>query len=138
MSSRVCAALLAAVIAAAATTGCGGRLFGKQYEYEEDLTISLDGSATLVVNTSIAALVALRGLDLDLAPRARVDRDRIRAAYTSPVAEIQRISPPWTRAGRRFVQVRLKIPDIRRLSDTAPFAWSRYELTSENGRVVFR
>jgi hypothetical protein len=43
------AALLTALMAAA-TSGCNGRnsVLGPQYEYKEDLTLSLDGSATLV------------------------------------------------------------------------------------------
>jgi hypothetical protein len=51
-------------------------LLGKQYEYEEDLTIDLDGSGRLTINASLPALAALRGLDVD--PRSTtVDRDRI-------------------------------------------------------------
>jgi hypothetical protein len=140
MSLRARAGLLAAVMLATVSAGCSNRLFGKQYEYEEDLTLALDGSATLVVNTSLAALAALRGLDLDLNPRARIDRDRekIRAAYQSPVTEVQRVSRPWTRAGRRFVQVRIKIHDIRKLAEVPPLAWSRYELTEAGGHHVFR
>jgi hypothetical protein len=140
MSLRGWAGLLAAVMLATVSAGCNSRLFGKQYEYEEDLTLGLDGSATLVVNTSLPALMALRGLDLDLNPRARIDRDRekIRAAYQSPVTEVQRVSRSWTRGGRRFVQVRIEIRDIRKLSDVAPLAWSRYELTAAGGHHVFR
>jgi hypothetical protein len=128
---------MAAVVAAVLCAACGGRFFGKAYEYEEDLTLSLDGSATLVVNSSLAALSALRGLDLDLKPRARIDNQKIRAAYTSDVTEVQRISPPWNRAGRRFVQVRLKITDIRKASTVSPLAWSRYQLTEAGGHHVY-
>jgi hypothetical protein len=127
------ATLLLAIAVAAA---CGG-LFGKRYEYEEDLTIYLDGSAALTVNASIPALVALRGLDLDVS-ESRVDRDRIRAAYESPVTEVTRVSRPWRRDGRRFVQIRVKTPDIRRLSEAAPFAWSRYQLTNASGEHTYR
>src|SRR5262245_14994606 len=74
------------VLGAITFAGCSGRLFGKQYEYEEDLTLALDGSATLIVNSSLAALVALRGIEIDPSPRARLDRDKIRDAYRSPVA----------------------------------------------------
>ena len=38
-----------------------GRFVFRQYEYEEDIYLSLDGSATVYVNTSVAALDALRG-----------------------------------------------------------------------------
>ena len=138
MSRCARAAILAAVILPlAALAGCGTGLFGKQYEYEEDLTIDLDGSATLVVNASIPALVALRGLDLDPQASARLDRDKIRAAYESPVTVVQRVSPPWFRGGRRFVQIRVRVSDVRRLSDAAPFSWSRYHLDLEEGHYVF-
>ena len=112
-------------------------LLGKQYEYEEDLIVSLDGSATLTVNASIPALVALRGLDLD--PESEVvDRDRLRALYDSPVARVQSVPRPWTRRDRRFVQINLAVADIRRLQEAAPFSWSQYELAAQNGHHVYR
>lgn len=139
MSLRVRAAgLLIALIAAGATTACGGGLFGKQYEYEEDLYLSTDGSAELIVNASVPALVALRGLRLDTDPAKQVDRDQIRAAYESAVADVARVSRPWRRDGRRFVQVRLKVHDIRALSAAAPFAWSQYALQEEAETRIFR
>ena len=57
-------------------------VFGRQYEYEEDLTVDLNGTGTLTVNASLAALSALRGLDVDPLGQS-VDRDRIRALYES-------------------------------------------------------
>ena len=138
MSQSVRAVLAAVVIvAAAADAACKGGLFGRQYEYEEDLYLSLDGTATLVVNASIPSLVALRGLDLDTSQSTRLDRDRIRAVYQSPITEVTRVSPPWRRAGRRFVQVRMNVSDVRKLGEVAPFSWSTYALTMENGRAVF-
>lgn len=123
--------------ALAVSGACHSGLFGKQYEYEEDLFLSLDGTATLVVNASIPALVALRGLDLDPDPASKVDTQKIRAAYTSPVAEVTRVSPPWRRAGRRFVQIRLAVKDVRRLHEMPALAWSRYRLAPENGHHVY-
>jgi hypothetical protein len=114
-----------------------GGIFGTQYEYEEDLTLSLDGSATLTVNASLAALAALRGLDVDPAGQV-VDRGRIRAAYESPATTVTSVPRPWTRRGRPFVQVNLRIEDIRRLPEAAPFSWSRYELYPQDGHHVFR
>jgi hypothetical protein len=114
----------------------GSGLFGKQYEYEEDLTISLDGSATLTINSSIAALSALRGLDLD-PHNPTVDRDRVRALYQSPVAEVVSVPRPWTRRGRPFVQINLRVSDIRRVNELAPLAWSKYSLTQSGGQHVF-
>ena len=130
---RVGAALLTLALVLTAA-GCNGRIFGRQYEYEEDLYLALDGSATLIINASIASLVALRGLDLDVSPTTRVSRevrDKIRAAYQSPTTEVTRVSPPWRRAGRPFVQIRLKVSDIRRLTEIPALSWSHYEQTQE-------
>jgi hypothetical protein len=117
---------------------CGGRFFGKQYEYEEDLYLATDGSADLIVNASIPALVSLRGLPLDADPATQVDRDKIRALYESPETEVARVSRPWRRDGRRFVQVRVKVRDVRKLDAAAPFSWSHYSLGEEQDLRVFR
>jgi hypothetical protein len=135
LSARAALAI-ALCVAAAAGPACTGGLLGKQYEYEEDLYLSLDGSATLVVNASVPALVALRGLDLDIDPRTRLDLTRIRTAYESPVTSVTRVSP-WRRAGRRFVQIRMTVKDVRTLSEARPFAWSRYALSVQNGHHVY-
>ena len=139
MHSRLRAALLAMVLATV-TAACAGRApLGPEYEYEEDLTLSMDGSATLVVNASILALDALKGFSLDPDAAARTDqlRDQIRAAYESPYASVGRIST-WTRRGRRFVGIRLSVPDIRALPKAAPFAWAKYELTPAGDQMIFR
>jgi len=133
------ASVLLGVLLAVAVAGCGGRaaaIFGPQYEYEEDLTLSLDGSATLVVNASLPALVVLRGLPLPVDGGTPVDRERVRTLYTSPYAQVTRVST-WTRAKRRFVGVTLRVPDIRLLSKAPPFAWSRYDLREVNGLTAF-
>jgi hypothetical protein len=128
------------VLAAMAAASCGNPIFGKVYEYEEDVYVSLDGSADVIVNTSIAALVTLRGITLNTDPSARLDREQVRAAYTSPVADVTRVSRPWTRQGRRFIQVRVRVPDLRKLSQAAPFAWSTYALDQDekNGVYVYK
>ena len=131
------AALLAIVLAAVAA--CGGSPLGTEYEYEEDLTLSMDGSATLVVNASVLALDALKGFSLNPDPAARTDqlRDRVRALYESPYTTVGRIST-WTRRGRRFVGIHIGVPDLRELPKAAPFAWARYELRTEGDQVTFR
>jgi hypothetical protein len=115
--------------------GCD-RVLSKQYEYEEEIYLSLDGTATVHVNGSVPALVALRGLALDTAPRARIDRGAVRRAYTSSVTTVTRLGTS-RRNGRRFVHLRLSVSDIRRLHEVAPFAWSRYALGEKGGAVVF-
>ena len=132
------AASVVAALSILASTGCGGGIFGKQYEYEEDLRLSIDGSATLVVNSSLPALAALRGLPVPTDPSARFDASAIRALFETPVSHVTRVSRPWRRNGRRFVQVRMDVPDVRRLSEAAPFAWSKYECGEQNNRRVYR
>ena len=51
----------------------------RQYEYEEEVYLSLDGSATVYVNSSIAALNALRGTTFGASTSAPVDTAPIRA-----------------------------------------------------------
>lgn len=124
-----------------AIAGCGGGAglgLGKQYEYEEEVYLALDGKATVIVNASIPALVALHGLEADIDPAARVDRGAIRAFYESEVTRVTRVSRPWRRQGRRFVQVRVEVDDIRRLHLARPFAWSTVTLGQEEGLAVFR
>lgn len=138
MSLSLRAVLTAVLVLAAASAACrGGSLFGRQYEYEEDLYLALDGTATLVVNASIPSLIALRGLDLDPSTTARLDRDEIQKLYQSPITTVTHVSPPWRRAGRRFVQVRMNVSDVRRLNEAAPFSWSRYSLTVADTKAVF-
>jgi hypothetical protein len=139
VSSRTRVWAVALILAlAAAVSSCGGRFFGKVYEYEEDVYLSLDGSADITVNASLPALVALRGLTIDVNPNAPFDSDVLRAAYTSPVTEVTRVSRPWRRYGRRFVQVRVHVTDIHKLTTVPPFSWSTYELTQRDGEVVFK
>ncbi len=118
--------------------GCqGGGFFGRQYEYEEDLTLKIDGSATVVVNASLPALAALRGLDVPTDPSARVDRDQIRTLFETPIAEVTRVSRPWRRNGRNFVQVRVSIDDVNKLGDAPPFSWSKYGFERKGDRLVY-
>jgi len=108
----------------------------KQYEYEEEVYLSLDGSATIYVNSSLAALNALRGTAFDLSPAARVDTAAIRAYYSSPVTRVIRVSQS-RRSNRRFVHIRLDVDDIRTLGDVPPFAWSKYQFSREGVQVKY-
>jgi hypothetical protein len=125
-----------ALLGAAACGGGTGGVFKKQYEYEEELYLSLDGSATVNVNASVPALVALRGADLPVDPRARLDRAKVRAFFAGPGVEVTKVSLS-RRDRRRFVHVSLDVADIRRLPQVAPFAWSKYRLTRGAQMVQF-
>ena len=116
---------------------CGSASLFRQYEYEEEMYLSLDGSATLYVNTSIAALNALRGTRFDASPAGRFDRDVFRAYFTSPGTHVTRVTSS-RRSGRRFVHVRLDADDVRKLAAAAPFAWSTYHLDRDGEQFFYR
>jgi hypothetical protein len=130
------AAMVALIAVAAAGCGSGGGLF-QQYEYEEDVYLSLDGTATVYVTASVPALNALRGASLDPDFRARLDRDALQRFYTTPVTRVTAIDES-RHSGRRFVRVRLDVEDIRRLGEALPFAWSVYDLHLDDKRYIFR
>ena len=67
-------------IAVLASIACGN-VIARKYEYEEEIFLALDGSATVYVNASVPALVALRGVALPLDPAARLDRIAVRDLY---------------------------------------------------------
>ena len=119
------------------SSACGGGGLFRQYEYEEEMYLSLDGSATLYVNSSLAALNALHGTTFDTSPNARVDLAAIRAYYTAPGVHVIRVSQS-RRNNRRFVHVRLDVDDIRRLGEVAPFAWSTYQFSRDGSLYLYR
>lgn len=129
----VAAALLVVLLA---FTGCSRTAF-RLYEYQEDIYLSLDGSASVYVSASVPALVALRGFDLSTDPVAPIRRSTIRALYTSPVTRVVDVSLS-RRSGRQFVHVHVDVADIRQLSRAAPFAWARYEFRREGDQYVYR
>ena len=115
------ALVLAAVLASIAC----GNVIARKYEYEEEIFLALDGSATVYVNASVPALVALRGVALPLDPRARLDRMVVRDLYVTPVTRVASVTTS-RREGRRYVHLRLEVDDIRRLGEAPLFAWSTY------------
>ncbi|HEV8317352.1 MAG TPA: hypothetical protein VGQ10_08075 [Vicinamibacterales bacterium] len=129
---RACRLVLVAL--AMLATGCGGVL-KPEYEYEEELYLSLDGSATLYVNASVPALVALRGVDLDVNPRARFDRARVRSLFQAPGVDV-RVSSS-RRHGRRFVYVRVDAASLEELRQAAPLAWSTYQFARKGDVFEF-
>ena len=130
-------ALLLLLISSLASACGGGGVLKKEYEYEEELTLALDGSATLNVNASVPALVALRGAELDVAPRARLDRERVRALFAGPGVEVTRVSLS-RRDGRRFVHVGIDVADVRRLTQVQSFAWSTYRFDRQGDVFEYR
>jgi hypothetical protein len=124
------------VLFAVASASCRS-LLSRKYEYDEDVFLNLDGTATVYVNASVPALVALRGADLDVNPRARLDLDDVRRMYESPVTTVESVTAS-RRDNRRYVHVRIEVADIRRLHEAAPFAWSRYALDSDGELIEFR
>jgi hypothetical protein len=120
-----------------AISACGGTGLVKYYEYDEDIYLSTDGSATIYLNASIPALVSLRGLDLDVRPTVNVDRAQVRRLFTTEAARVTRVSR-WRRFGRQFVQVRMAVDDITKLGSADPFSWATYAVERRDELVVYR
>jgi hypothetical protein len=137
MRTRFLVFLLAVAAAAATLPGCAGGLFGRDYEYQEDTYVALDGHATVYVNASLPALVALRGVDLPTDRSAPFDRAAVQRVFASPVARVGSISA-FRRHGRRFVSVRLDVDDIRQLGRAPMFAWATYGLERVGGQIVYK
>jgi hypothetical protein len=123
-------AALCAVGVLLLSSACSSVSLFRQYEYEEEVYLSLNGSATIYVNSSVPALNALRGTAFDESPASRVDTSGVRAYYSTPETRVVRVSQS-RRNNRRFVHVRIDVDDIRRLGAAAPFAWSTYQLTRD-------
>jgi hypothetical protein len=118
------------------TAGCSNPL-GRQYEYEEQIYLSVNGSATVVVDSSIPALVALRGATFDPSMKAGVNREQVREWFASSGCQDVRVGQPWLRRGRRFVQVRMAVEDVRTLGACGPLAWSRYQFERDETSIHF-
>ena len=131
--SALCALCVLSSLAGAA---CGTNVF-RQYEYEEDMYLSLDGSATVTVSASIPALNALRGTSFDPNPSARTDRDAVRAFFSTPNTRVLWVRTS-RRSNRRFVHVRVEIDDVRRLNQAPPFAWSKYQFDRDEHQYVYK
>jgi len=123
--------LLLLIALSTTITGCSG-IASRKYEYEEEIFLALDGSAAVYVNASLPALVALRGAALPVDPNARLDRSVVREWYESPVAHVVNVTAS-RRDNRRYVHVRLNVPDIRKLAEAKPFAWSTYAMKPVDG-----
>lgn len=128
-------AIVAVLLAATTLSGCGG--IRRDYEYEEELYLALDGTATLAVSASVPALVALRGADLPVDPRARIDRADVRRFFQGPAADVTAVSLS-RRHGRRFVHATLTVRDVRRVAEHPAFAWSGYRFAAAGDVLEYR
>ena len=130
---------LVAVLAAALTAGgCSRGERFRPFEYEEEMFLALDGSATVYVNTSVAALDALRGASFPTTPSALIDREAVRTWFTTPVTRVIGTPSLSRRSGRRFVHVRVDVDDVAKLTQAGPFAWSTYRLTHEGEMYAYK
>ena len=133
--SPLCGALtVAAIIGAAA---CASPL-GRQYEYAEQLYLTVNGAATVVIDASIPSLVALHGLPLDPSLGAAVDREQVRRLFATGACQDVRVGQPWIRRGRRFVQVRVSARHVADLRSCGPLSWSTYEFGPEDDVLRYR
>jgi len=133
MRIRAVLALLAVIVCAACSVG---GLF-KSYEYEEEMYLSLDGTATLYVNSSVAALDALRGASFDVDPATTPDRNALSAWFETPETHVTRVTFS-RRSNRRFVHVRMDVAHVDRLGQSRPFAWSSYRFAREGELFIYR
>ncbi len=123
------------LIAVLASIACGN-VIARKYEYEEEIFLDLDGSATVYVNASVPALVSLRGFALPTDAAARLDRQVVRDLYESPVAHVASVTTS-RREGRRYVHLRINVNDIRKLGQAPPFAWSDYGYRESDSQFEF-
>jgi hypothetical protein len=131
------AVVVAVVVLAALTSAACRSALRPKYEYDEDVFLALDGSAIVYLNASVPALVALRGFDLDVDPRARLDRAKVRALFESPVTRVVSATSS-RRNNRRYVHLRIEVKDVGRLGEAPPFSWSAYRIDRADNLMTYR
>lgn len=122
--ARIGALMTSALLIASCTNP-----LARQYEYEEQLYLAVDGSATVVVDASLPALVLLRGASFDPSIGGSTDRAAVRRLYESAGCPVDSVSRLWERSGRRFAQIQISVKDLKSLSSCPLLAWSTYSLT---------
>jgi len=127
--SPVRSAVLAALITSALSNVSCTNPLARQYEYEEQLYLSVDGKATVVVDASLPALVVLRGAAIEPSIDGPTDRAAVRRLYESAGCPVDSVSRLWERRGRRFAQIQISVNDLKSLSSCPLLAWSTYSLT---------
>lgn len=124
-----------AITVALMSTACSGGM--RHYEYEEQLYLTVKGSAIVVVDASIPALVALRNLAFDPSPTARTDQAEVRRVLEAGHCQVAHVGQPWIREGRRFIQVRIEADDVRTLGQCQLLAWSQYVFDRDEAGLHF-
>ena len=133
MLVRLVRAAIAVFSAALVSASCANP-FVPQYEYEEQVYLDVDGHALVVIDSSLAALVALRGAVIDPAIATAADRNAVRQMVTAAGCNVEDVSRFWTRHGRKFVQIEVSASHVKDLPACKLLAWSTYSLDSiENG-----
>jgi hypothetical protein len=112
-------------------------LVPRHYEYDEQIDLSLDGSASVFINGSVPAIIALRGIPLDPSPAGVVEREVVRKFYESDGVTLAQMSTS-RRDGRRFLHLRLKVADIRGLHATSAFGWETFSLSKTGDEDVYK
>lgn len=124
-SVRAAAIALLGALLSTMSSACANP-FAPQYEYEEQVYLSVDGAATVVIDSSFAALVALRGGAIDPAIANAADRNAVRQIVSAAGCTVDSVSRFWSRSGRRFVQIQVSAADVRELPTCKLLAWSTY------------
>lgn len=130
-------AALAALSLLLAWSGACRALVPRHYEYDEQIDLSLDGSASVFINGSVPAIVALRGIPLDPSPSGVVEREVVRKFYESDGVTLAQLSTS-RRDGRRFIHLRLKVADLRKLHDTAAFGWESFSIAKSGDEAIYK
>lgn len=135
---QIRAVAVGVVLALLSTAAACGRVgVFRDYEYEEEMYLALDGTATLYVNSSMAALNALRGSPFDTNPETRIDRAAVTAYFSTPVTRVARVNES-RRSNRRYVHLRIDVDDVRRLGEAGPLAWSTYDFKRDDNLYLYR
>jgi hypothetical protein len=128
---------LACLFVAALAGGSCANPLARQYEYDEQTYLSTDGSATVVLSASVASLVAMRGLAFDPSPQARITSDDVRRVFEGAGCYVERVARPWRRSGRRFVQARIRVADVRKAPACGVLAWSTYGFDASPNQIRY-
>ena len=129
--------IAACVFLAAFLSSACSNPFAPQYEYEEQVYLEVDGRASVVIDTSLLALVALRGGAIDPAIASATDRNVVRRLVTAAGCQVDDVSRFWTRHGRQFVQITVSAAHVKDLPACRLLAWSTYSLeTITTDKVV--